>query len=87
MHFHILELAGVTQSQFAELLGVTRVTVNTWVKGRFSPLPKTRSKVQAALAILSSAVDAGTLPVPIVDRKKATDAALALIRKELDAGK
>lgn len=86
MNYGILDLAGVSQGQFAEVLGVSRITVNTWVNGRNAPKPRLQRRVREFLMLLEQAVHNGTLPVQIPDRKQATDAALAPIRQQLDAG-
>lgn len=63
MDLTIISKAGLTQSQFAELVGVSRVTVNTWSQGRFRPQQRIRPRVIRALKLLEAAVENGTLPV------------------------
>lgn len=61
--FSILGRAGLTQAQFADLVGVSRITVNTWVRKRFNPHPTLRPRVHAALKELRAQVRAGELPI------------------------
>lgn len=63
MDFEVIELAGLTQQQFADLVGVSRVTVNTWARGHYKPGSLTRKRVKTALDLLKDAVEAGRLPV------------------------
>jgi transcriptional regulator with XRE-family HTH domain len=64
MDFTILTRAGVTQGQFAELVGVSRPTVNTWVKGRWSPGPRHKHRAEKALRLIAEAIERGVLPAP-----------------------
>jgi DNA-binding XRE family transcriptional regulator len=86
MDFTVLKRAGVSQGQFAALVGVSRITANTWVRGHFKPRAPLAPRVRALLRLLHEAVEVGVLPVSVVDQKAATDAALELIRKRLNAG-
>lgn len=63
MEFRIVTRAGLSQQQFAELVGVTRVTVNTWFTGRHRPSPYYRQRVQAALKAIQSMVKDKQLPI------------------------
>ena len=64
MNFDIVKKAGLTQTQFAGLVGVSRITVNTWLKGHFTPQVRLRARVRKALDLLSEAIETGVLPVP-----------------------
>lgn len=81
MDFDLIQRAGLSQGQFAALLGVNRITVNTWVTGRFAPRPTLRHRVRRALAALAKAIDDGELPV----RLEVPDATLARKLKEIHA--
>lgn len=70
MNFDIVKRAGVTQAQFAGLVGVSRITVNTWLKGHFNPQARLRGRVRKALDLLAKAIDDGQLPVPKDHAKK-----------------
>ncbi len=63
MDFSAIASAGLTQAEFAKLVGVSRVTVNTWVRGKMHPHHFISDKVDAALARLRKATRAGTLPL------------------------
>jgi transcriptional regulator with XRE-family HTH domain len=63
MNFDIIKDAGISQQQFASLVGVSRITINTWVTGRFTPRPTLRHRVRKALAALEDAVERGELPI------------------------
>ena len=80
-----LKRAGVSQGQFADLLGVSRVTVNTWVVGRRAPTPKIRGRIHAVLRLLDEAVESGALPVQVLDHKAATSAVLNDIRTRIES--
>lgn len=67
MDFTIIERAGITQAQFGELIGVSRITVNTWVNKKFQPRTGLRGRVATAVKALEDAVDVGLLPVPPSD--------------------
>lgn len=87
MDFSIIDRAGVTQGQFASLVGVSRVTVNTWVNGRFHPRGHARDTVIRLVKLLHEAHEAGTLPVQVVDKRQATEAALKDISAKLNNGR
>lgn len=84
MDYSVIDDAGITQEQFGALVGVSRVTVNTWVKGRFSPRASARYRVVKALALLRAAIAAGTLPVPPITHKSVVEDRLALLAKDLE---
>jgi DNA-binding transcriptional regulator YdaS (Cro superfamily) len=62
MDFTAIKRAGITQAQAGLILGVSRVTVNNWIKGRFVLSGKQHPRVVRLLAALHSAVEAGDLP-------------------------
>lgn len=66
--FTLIERAGLTQQDFAELLGVARPTVNRWVNGQ-TPHMMVRKRVAALLKLLESKIDAGKLPVELPNLK------------------
>lgn len=84
MKFDVLTAAGLSQAQFGDLIGVTRVTVNTWVKGHFRPRFNLTAKVDRALGLIRAAVDAGELPVSDTHREKLVSACLAPIARALN---
>lgn len=85
MDFSTIGRSGVTQEQFAALVGVSRVTVNTWVAGKFRPRNPVRSRVGRAIKMLNDAVETGLLPVPTDNRRLAVNVVLDSIYKTLNA--
>lgn len=67
MDFTILKTAGITQGEFAWLCGVSRVTVNNWVK-RGSVHTLVAPKVKKILNAVTTAQAQGALPAPDADR-------------------
>lgn len=63
MDFEVIDRAGLTQSQFARLVDVSRVTVNTWVKGHYRPSQYVRGRVIRALELIKQAHVEGKLPI------------------------
>ena len=62
--FSPLERAKVTQGEFAELLGVSRVTVSNWIHGITNIHPERVRRVARLLAVINKAAEDGALPVP-----------------------
>lgn len=54
--------AGLTKTEFAGLLGITRVTVHRWIEDSKEPTPYLRKAVDDLLRKLQDAVDNGLLP-------------------------
>lgn len=83
--FSPIEAAGISQAQFGTLVGVSRVTVNTWVNGHFSPRDSgVRQRVLKALGLLRQAVDKGRLPVAENHRKQLIEQELSRVCSRLD---
>lgn len=59
-----LKKTGLTQVELAELFGVSRITVNAWLRGRFNPHPLHKDKIHQLTEKLESAVAEGRLPLP-----------------------
>lgn len=81
--FKVIERAGITQQQFADLVGVSRVTVYTWMQNRFKPRPAMRVRVRQALKLLSDAVADDSLPIQKINHKEHVDSQLAKIHQAL----
>lgn len=62
MNFDILERAGLTQQEFADLTQFSRPSVNLWINERKPPGARARRALDAALAILAKTVEEGHLP-------------------------
>lgn len=60
-----VEDAGLTKTEFAALMRVTRATVHRWRRGNCEPTPYLREAVQTLLGQLSTAVEEGYLPGPL----------------------
>jgi DNA-binding XRE family transcriptional regulator len=77
--FSVLKESGVTQTQFAAMVGVTRVTVNTWVARKFAPNKSKQKLVAAALVALRAAIERKDLPKTVLVRHKTVSAYLDTI--------
>ena len=79
--FSLIDKAGLTQKEFAELCSVSRVTVNLWVSSKMSPHRYIRERVAEALDTVAQALGSGRLPLsdelPRDERPAALSAALA----------
>lgn len=64
MDFTLITRADLRQHEFADLCGVTRVTVNLWVQGKMMPHRFIRAGIEAHLDALSAALACGQLPLP-----------------------
>lgn len=60
--FTTIKKAGIGQLEFAELIPVSRVTVNNWVSGRTAPSRHVAKQVKTQLTLLRAAVRLRTLP-------------------------
>lgn len=65
LDFKVIAEAGLTQTEFADLLHAQRVTVNNWVNGRSSPHKMLRERCTTYLKILRVAINHGQLPADI----------------------
>lgn len=83
MRFDLIERAGITQGQFAELAGVSRITVNTWVKGRYGPRADLRTRVVRLLGLITEALRTGALPVTTTSQRAATAKVLERMRRQM----
>lgn len=64
MFTEVLKKTGLTQVELAELFGVSRITVNAWLRGRFAPHPLHKDKIHTMIQQIEAAVDKGQLPLP-----------------------
>lgn len=60
--FSVLEDAGLSQREFADLVGVSRVTVNNWTRGKQKPSNVITKLAQKQLAYITVAYRLGFLP-------------------------
>lgn len=64
MDLGTINRAGITQREFAELAGMSRVTVNRWVMGEREPQPANRKAAEDTLSKLNDLIEDGKLPLP-----------------------
>lgn len=62
--FTIVARAGLTQKEFATLTGVSRATVNLWVRGKMKPHRYLKTKAARVVSALEKAIVDATLPLP-----------------------
>lgn len=62
LDFSLVAKAGLTQSEFAALVGANRISVNHWVNKRRTPHRHLAPRVKKALQLIARAVEAGRLP-------------------------
>ena len=65
MNIETLNHTGLTQSELAELFGVSRITVNSWLRGRFAPHKLHRDHIVKLAQGLEKAREAGKFPIPL----------------------
>lgn len=61
--FEPLANSGLTQKEFADLCGVSRVTVNLWARGKMQPHLYIKDRVSGVVDALAEAIQAGKLPI------------------------
>jgi transcriptional regulator with XRE-family HTH domain len=80
--------SGLTQTELAHVLGVSRVTVNLWLNGKMKPHRYNAENIRERLELLQEALRRGLIPKPNPKRKprhEAIVAALNSLRKEANA--
>jgi hypothetical protein len=86
MDFTILKDTTVSQGEFAQLVPVSRATVNSWVLGKSVPQPKFEKKVRQLLVVLRMARDARMLPERLTPVKRSDkETRMIAIRKVIAA--
>lgn len=73
--------AGLTQTELAKVLGVSRVTVNLWINGKMKPHRYNAAHVARRLELLQQAVEADLIPKPSPKRKPRHEAIEAAIKR------
>lgn len=68
--FSILEQSGVSQKEFADLVGVSRVVVNRYIHGKTGVGSKTAPDVKRVLTLLKVCVKLRTLPADLPARSR-----------------
>lgn len=85
MDFSVIARAGLRQKDFADLVGVSRLTVVKWVNGQSRPNRFVAPRAKRVLLEIEQALVEGKLPLPEVDRKSAVMQALLLAPAAHDA--
>ena len=62
LDFEVVNRTGVSQKEFADMLGVSRVTVNRWYNGISHPSRALDKTVRHALGVFELALEEGLLP-------------------------
>lgn len=79
--FTAIARAGLTQSEFAVLAQVSRVTVNMWCKSKVHPHRYTEGRVGKLIALMHLAAARGHLPIAAeIDRPARLRAIKAALR-------
>jgi transcriptional regulator with XRE-family HTH domain len=55
--------AGITQGELAAIANVSRLTVNKWMRGKFSPHKLHKDKIDDLIFRIKLCVEKGALPV------------------------
>ena len=61
--FSAIHRAGLTQSEFADICEVSRITVNLWVKGKMQPHRYNRDHVAMCILATSDAIKSRKLQI------------------------
>lgn len=77
LDFTVVARAGLTQREFAALVGVSRVTTNLWVSGKMNPHRLIRARAVSTVAVLEKAILNAKLPLPQSIKATERPAALA----------
>jgi transcriptional regulator with XRE-family HTH domain len=83
MDFSMIGRSGLTQREFGELCGVSRVTVNLWIAGKMGPHRYIKDTVEHALDTVSAALDTGKLPFSNTATKEERQAAVTHMALEV----
>lgn len=62
MDFSVAVASGLSQTELAKVLGVSRVTVNLWMNGKMKPHRYHADTIEQKLALLDKAVKANLIP-------------------------
>lgn len=77
LDFSFAKAAKLTQGELAAVLGVSRVTVNLWIKGKSKPHRLHAGDIRKRLAALRTVVESGKLPASKNERSAALIAAIS----------
>lgn len=89
MDFDVVRRAGLSDTEFAKLCGVSRVTANNWRKKRMRPHRLLQIGIMRRLDVIAEAVVTGDLPlsktVPRKEREKRLVAVLSRVTARMKA--
>jgi len=63
--FDVIAEAGLTQQDYADLVGVSRVTANKHINRLRQPKPERSKRVRAVLRLIRMRLDEGRLPLEL----------------------
>ena len=87
MNFKIALDAGLSQSELANVLGVTRTTVNLWLNGKMKPHRYNEDHVRQRMDLLIEAIRSKMIPPKSTRRKPRHEAIATAIRQLEGASK
>lgn len=70
MDFEIVTRAGLSQSEFGQLIGVSRLTAHNYMTGKTEPHKMIQGRVTKVVDLLTKLVVRGTLPTTISPRDR-----------------
>jgi DNA-binding XRE family transcriptional regulator len=73
--------SGLTQTELAQVLGVSRVTVNLWLNGKMKPHRYNAENVRRRLELLHEALKRNLIPKPNPRRKPRHEAIKSAIER------
>lgn len=85
MDLNMAAESGLTQTELAKVLGVSRVTVNLWLNGKMKPHRYNAHNVQRRLEFLQEVIKRGLIPRANPRRQprhEAIEAAMAQVEQE-----
>ena len=63
MDFTVIKRAGMSQLEFAKLVGVSRVTTNLWVRCKMTPHRYIKPRIASVLLSMECAIENRDLPI------------------------
>jgi transcriptional regulator with XRE-family HTH domain len=74
--------AGLSQSEIAKALGVSRVTVNLWINGKMKPHSLHADRLRSRVHLLNAAIHGNMIP-PRDRKRKPRHEAIAKVLEQL----
>jgi transcriptional regulator with XRE-family HTH domain len=82
MDISVATNAGLSQSEIAKVLGVSRTTVNLWVNGKFKPHALHAERLRSRMQLLNAAIHGNMIP-PRDRKRKPRHEAIAKVIDQL----